>query len=408
MEISATKNPILPFHVLIPAAGSGVRMGGDLPKQYQTIAGKTILRHTIEQFMHCPGIQSLCVVIDPAHTALYARAVEGLDLLEPVFGSDSRKSSIYNGLKSFYNLKNEEIILIHDAARPFIGHDEILTLVAEMQNIEAATLGIPVADTMRRSDDNENAGPVVDRQGLWAIQTPQAFRYGTIMAAHQKVGGDAETPYTDDSMLVSAAGVDVAIIKGHKRNFKITTADDLELARALIGARQQWETRSASGYDVHAFAEDGDHVVLGGVQIPSDRSLKGHSDADVGLHAITDALLGTIAAGDIGTHFPPSDPQWKGADSGLFLEHAIQLVREKGGEIRHIDLTLICEMPKIGPYRPAMTERIAKICGITPDRVSVKATTTEGLGFTGRSEGIAAQAMATIILPMGSRGTDVF
>lgn len=296
---------------------------------------------------------------------------------------------------SFSDIKDEDIILIHDAARPFAGSDEIQAVAAAAARDGAATLALPVADTLRRTD-----GAVVDRAGLWAVQTPQAFRYGMIRDAHLRFADDDS--FTDDAGLVEAAGHRVTLVPGSRRNFKITTQDDLELAR-MITAPLPPDIRTGFGFDVHAFdpVRSGP-VILGGINIPHGRGLAGHSDADVGLHALTDALLSTIAAGDIGTHFPPSDPQWKGADSRIFLSHAVKMLNQKNAVITLIDITFMCEAPKIGPHREAMQRVIAEITALPPERISIKATTTEKLGFTGRGEGIAAQAVATVWFPPGT------
>lgn len=400
MEKPATHLTNSGCYVLIAAAGSGQRLGGDLPKQYRVIAGKTVLRHSIECFL-AAGFsgKQIGVVIDPVHESLYKEAVRGLDLSPVSYGGNTRNESVYKGLNSFVNIKDEEIVLVHDAARPFLRSLEINNLLMALELCPAATLAIPVADTLRYGEQDQPVlGKTVDRNQLWAVQTPQGFHYGALMGAYENA--DPSKDYTDETSLVSDCGIDVAIVKGHRQNFKITTQDDLELtARLMTRASTNMETRTGTGFDVHAFA-DGDKVRLCGIDIPHDRRLSGHSDADVGLHAITDALLGAVAAGDIGSHFPPSDPQWKGAESSVFLDKAVALVKEQGGRITNIDLTLICEAPKIGPHREAMQARVAEICGLMADRVSIKATTTEGLGFTGRKEGIAAQAMATVVLPM--------
>lgn len=393
MEISASSKTGIPFYALIAAAGSGSRLGGEAPKQYQKINGKAILRHTIDVFLACPGLTGICVVINPEHRDLYEDAVRGLDLPEPVTGGIDRKSSIYNGIKSFSNLKKEDIILLHDAARALISTEDILKTVTSTHENKATTLAIPVTDTQKYS-----TGDYVERKGLWSIQTPQGFHYELIKQAHEEANDDVE--YTDDTSLVAALGHDVELVPGSRTNIKITTPDDLTLAQKLL--QQNFETRTGLGYDVHAFTE-GDHVTLCGIKIPHNRSLKGHSDADAGLHALTDALLGTIGAGDIGTHFPPSDPQWKDAGSAVFLEKAVDMVVEKGGIISNLDLTLICEEPKIGPHHSAMQARIAEICGITPERVGLKATTNEKLGAIGRGEGIAAQAVASVRFPLEAR-----
>lgn len=388
METSASsKNPV-PFHALIAAAGSGVRLGSDVPKQYLKINGKAILRHTLERFLACPGLQSLRVIIDPVHKRLYDDTVQGLNLPGPVNGGKERKDSVLNGLRSFHDIKKEEIILIHDAARPLLSPDHIQAAAAAATVQKAATLATPVTDTQKYA-----AGAYIDRNGLWAVQTPQAFEYGLLMEAHNKAGDAA---YTDDTALVAALGHEIALVPGPRANIKITTAEDLLIAQKLLAPA--YETRTGFGYDVHAF-EEGHTVRLCGVDIPYTKKLKGHSDADAGLHALTDALLGTIGAGDIGTHFPPSDPQWKNKDSAVFLQKAIELVTQRGGRLINLDLTLICEEPKIGPHRPAMQSRLAALTGLTEDRIGLKATTSEKLGFLGRGEGVAAQAVASVKFP---------
>lgn len=390
MEISASSKGITPFYAVIAAAGSGERAGGEVPKQYQKLQGKAILRHTLDAFLACSELQGLCVVINPGHRALYDQAIEGLDLPEPVAGGKQRKQSIINGLKNISKAKKEDIVLLHDAARPLISAHEIRAVATSAREKGAATLAVPVTDTQKHG-----SGAYVDRTDLWAIQTPQGFRYDLILRAHEAARPGVE--YTDDTSLLPAIGHEAVLVRGSRANIKITTPDDMALASRLMAARP-YETRTGFGYDVHAFT-DGGKVRLCGIDIPHDKSLAGHSDADVGLHALTDALLGAIGEGDIGQHFPPSDPQWKGQDSAVFLQKAVALVEERQGKIVNLDVTLICEAPKVGPHRAQMKRRIGEICGISPDRVGVKATTTERLGFTGRGEGIAAQAVATIRLP---------
>lgn len=389
MESLASTDKTPRFSVLIVAGGAGIRLGGAIPKQYQMIGDFTVLEQSIKAFLSCENIGQIRLVCDPSHADLVQGMLTRFNLPSPAVAGKSRKHSVYNGLLSFSDLKDDEIILIHDAARPLVKKDEIHALVKAVNNSGAATLACPVADTLRRGDD------IIDRNGLWAIQTPQGFKAGILRAAHDMF--QDRDDFTDDSGMVGAMGHEVALIPGNRRNFKITTTDDLALAREIMNTS---ETRTALGFDVHAFdpVKPGP-IRLGGVDIPFDRNLSGHSDADVGLHAITDAMLGTIAAGDIGQHFPPSDPQWKGADSTIFLAHAVKLLHEKNAVITLIDLTFMCEAPKIGPHREAMQAVIARVTGVSTDRISIKATTTEKLGFTGRGEGIAAQALVTIQIP---------
>jgi 2-C-methyl-D-erythritol 4-phosphate cytidylyltransferase / 2-C-methyl-D-erythritol 2,4-cyclodiphosphate synthase len=377
---------------LIVAAGSGTRLGGEVPKQYLPLAGRAVLRHSVETFLRHPAISGVRVVISAEHRALYDGAVAGLPILPPVAGGASRQDSVRNGLESLTDLWPDRV-LIHDAARPFLTAEIVDRTLAALDDAPGAVVAVPVTDTLKRGKGGQVAG-TVDRSALWRAQTPQAFRYAEILAAHRQAEGAA---MTDDAAVAEAAGLPVKLVMGADDNFKITTADDLRRAERLVGGVAQ-EFRTGTGYDVHRFAP-GDGVTICGVRIAHEQSLEGHSDADVGLHALTDAILGTIGAGDLGSHFPPGDPQWRGADSAQFLTHAAGLVTAKGGRIAHVDVTLICERPKIAPHRGAMIERIAAILGLDEGRVSVKATTTEGLGFTGRREGIAAQAVATVALP---------
>ncbi len=377
---------------LIVAAGSGRRFGAERPKQYLDLAGRTVLRRTVEAFRDHPAVSGLRVVIDPACRGLYDAAVVGLGLPEPVEGGATRQDSVLKGLERLSE-SPPDLVLIHDAARPLVDADLIAAVVAALAAHPAAIPAVPVADTLKQGRDGLVAG-TTGRAGLWRAQTPQGFRFPDILAAHRAAAG---LDLTDDSAVAERAGLAVALVPGKEENFKVTTRDDLDRAARLLGHAPD-DVRTGGGFDVHRFTA-GDHVTLCGVRIPHDRGLEGHSDADVGLHALTDAILGAIGAGDIGSHFPPSDPQWRGADSALFLHHAAELVRGRGGRIAHVDVTIVAERPKVGPHRAAMVARIAGILGIAPDRVSVKATTTEGLGFTGRGEGIAAQAVATVRLP---------
>jgi 2-C-methyl-D-erythritol 4-phosphate cytidylyltransferase/2-C-methyl-D-erythritol 2,4-cyclodiphosphate synthase len=377
---------------LIVAAGSGTRFGGELPKQYLPLAGRAVLRHSAETFLRHPAISGVRVVISSEHRALYDTATAGLRLLPPVIGGANRQDSVRNGLESLADLRPVHLF-IHDAARPFLSAAIIDRTLAALGEASGAIVAVPVTDTLKRGRDGR-VGETVDRSGLWRAQTPQAFRFADILAAHRAVEGAA---MTDDAAVAEAAGLPMKLVMGADDNFKITTAEDLQRAERLLAPGAS-DYRMGAGYDVHRFVA-GDGVTLCGVRIAHDQALEGHSDADAGLHALTDAILGAISAGDIGSHFPPSDPRWRGVDSGTFLAHAAGLVAGRGGRIAHVDVTLICERPKIAPHRAAMVTRIAGILGLEEHRVSVKATTTEGLGFTGRREGIAAQAVATVALP---------
>ena len=384
MEISATKSRLPAFHLIVVAGGSGVRAGGGVPKQYRLLGGRPLICHSVQTISSFFDLRSLVLVIGPAHEEYFADPE--LAAARKVIGGTSRAESVANGLAAL-QAREDDIVLIHDAARPFVAPADIAALLEAMGN--AATLAAPVSDTLMRSD-----GDYVDREGLWAVQTPQAFRYGLIRRAHAaRIVGQAAT---DDTALVAALGEQITIVPGRRGNFKVTTAEDWALAESMI----QRIPRTGIGFDVHAFdpARPGP-VRLGGVDIPHDRALLGHSDADAGLHALTDALLGAIGDGDIGQHFPPSDPAWKNADSAAFLADAIRRVSAMGGIVSNLDLTIICEAPKIGPYRAQMQQRIADICSLLPSQIGIKATTSEQLGFTGRREGIAAQAVATVMVP---------
>ena len=374
---------------LVVGAGEGRRFGGVTPKQYQMLAGRPLLRRSIMAFLSHPDVSAVRAVINPDHRVLYDQAVAGLDLSEPVAGGAVRQESVANGLESLAAQK-PDFVLIHDAARPLVDHALIGRVIAALAAAPGAVPALPVADTLKKGDRGKISG-TLDRAGLWRAQTPQGFRFAAILAAHRQAAG---SELTDDAAVAERAGLAVAIVAGTEDNIKITTADDLARAGRLIG---QGETRTGLGVDAHQFGP-GDHVMLCGVAVPFEFGLVGHSDADVGLHAATDALLGAIGDGDIGSHFPPSDAKWKGAKSEVFLRHAGERVEARGGRIVNLDVTLICEKPRIGPHRRAMVGRIAGILGIAEDRVSVKATTTDRMGFTGRAEGIAAQAVATVAL----------
>jgi 2-C-methyl-D-erythritol 4-phosphate cytidylyltransferase/2-C-methyl-D-erythritol 2,4-cyclodiphosphate synthase len=370
--------------VLIVAAGKGERTGRALPKQYESVAGKPLLRWSAEAFAELP----VTVVIGPGQQQLYVAALPGG--AEPIPGGARRQDSVRLGLEALEAVK-PDFVLIHDAARPLVSRTVIEGVIAALERgARGAAPMLPVADTLRRQEDGQ--WTLVPRDGLFRAQTPQGFRFADILAAHRQ---HANADVTDDVEMAALAGIAVEAVTGEETNLKVTTEKDFALAEKLLGTQR--ETRTAMGYDAHRFTA-GDHVWLCGVKVPHDHGLEGHSDADAGLHALTDAVLGCIGAGDIGQHFPPSDERWRGAPSWKFLAHAAGLVAEKGGRIVHCDVTLICERPKIGPFREAMRERIAAILGIDMERISVKATTTEGMGYTGRREGLAAQAVATVTL----------
>ncbi len=377
---------------LVVAAGRGTRLGGPVPKQYLPLGGIPVLRHSVLALLAHPAITGLRVVIRPEDRERYEEAVSGLALLPPVEGGAERQDSVRNGLESLAGAPPDHV-LVHDGARPFLAPIVIDRVLAALAEHPGAIAALPLRDTVKEGADGLILG-TVDRSRLWRAQTPQGFRYGPILRAHRAAAGEV---LSDDAAVAERAGLSVALVAGSEDNVKVTAMDDLARAERQLAARLA-DIRTGSGFDVHAFGP-GDRVWLCGVAVPHERGLVGHSDADAGLHALTDALLGALGAGDIGQHFPPSDPQWRGAPSHVFLRHAAELVAAAGGIVAHCDVTLICERPRIGPHRAAMAARIAEILRIDAGRISVKATTTEGLGFTGRGEGIAAQAVATIRLP---------
>ncbi len=369
---------------LIVAAGKGERLGGGMPKQYRLLGGKPVLRWAVESLIAHPAIRDLRVVIGRRQADWAASALEGLNVGEPIEGGALRADSVRAGLAAL----SGDAVLVHDAARPFCPPAVIDRLIAQLEFSEGAAPILPVGDTIARVTGSIDE--LVDRTGLARVQTPQAFRLNALRAAYSAWSGGQPT---DETTVLRAAGMKVSAVAGDPSLEKLTTPEDFERASQWLAGRMS--PRTGMGFDVHAFAGEGP-VILGGLEIPHSRGLAGHSDADVVLHAITDALLGAAGLGDIGEHFPPSDPQWKGAASHLFLSHAVDLVRGSGAIIDHVDCTVIAEEPKIGPHRLAMRKRIAEIMSLGLDQVSIKATTTEGLGFTGRREGIAAQAVASI------------
>jgi 2-C-methyl-D-erythritol 4-phosphate cytidylyltransferase / 2-C-methyl-D-erythritol 2,4-cyclodiphosphate synthase len=386
---------------LIVAAGRSNRAPGGVPKQYRPIGGVPLLTRTIEAFSAHPGVDDILVVIHPDDAVLYEAAARPFAerLRPPVPGGARRQDSVRAGLEAL-TLRAPDRVLIHDAARPFADRALIDRVIGSLQSHSGALPCVPVTDTLKRG----SAGRVtatLDRGELWHAQTPQGFRFDAILAAHRAAAKEGAPAFTDDAGIAEWFGLDVALVEGAEANRKLTSAEDLMIADELLqlrGARAQATIRVGSGYDVHAFGP-GDAVILCGVPIPHHKKLVGHSDADVALHALTDALLGAMAEGDIGVHFPPSDERWRGAASELFLQHAAAKLAARGGDIVHVDMTLLCESPRIGPYREAMRARVAEMLGLAVTQVSVKATTNEGLGFIGRGEGIAAMATATVRLP---------
>lgn len=378
---------------LVVAAGRGSRFGGDLPKQYLPLGGQMVLRHAVAAMAGHARIENVLVTIRPEDRDLFERAVAGLRVLPPVAGGATRQDSVRLGLEAL-SAHHPSHVLIHDGARPFPDSALIDRLIDALDHGPAAIPCLPLRDTIKRARDGAIRA-TLDRAGLYRAQTPQGFHFDAILAAHRAMAGQW---LTDDSAVAEAAGMTPLLVEGSEANLKVTTIEDLAAAERLIAVRRS-DVRVGQGFDAHGFGP-GDHVMICGVEIPHAAGLVGHSDADIGLHAATDAVLGAIGAGDIGMHFPPGDPQWRGASSDRFLRHAADLVEARGGCVAAIDVTIICERPKIGPFRAAMVERVAAILGIASDRVSVKATTTDRLGFTGRGEGIAAQAVVTLRLPL--------
>ncbi len=384
---------------LIVAAGRGVRAGGGLPKQYAALGGEPMLARALRPFLAHPLIAAVQTVIGADDGPLYAAATagSGAKLAPPVTGGASRQDSARLGLEALA-ARAPRLVLIHDAARPFVSQDLIGRVIEALERHPGAVPASPVADTLKRANPDGFIVATIERENLWRAETPQGFRFAAILDAHRRAAAEGLHAFTDDAALAERAGLTVALVAGSPRNVKITTAEDLAMANHLLAPSSAWETRTATGFDVHRFCP-GDHVWLCGVSIPHSHGLLGHSDADAGLHALTDALLGAIGEGDIGDHFPPSDPRWKGAPSSLFLADAARRIAARGGRIVNVDVTLLCEAPKIAPHRAAMRAAMAEILAIEPSRVSVKATTTEGLGATGRREGLAALASATVLLP---------
>jgi len=378
--------PAVTTTALIVAAGQGERLGGGIPKQFRLLGGKPVLRWAVESLIRHPALRKVRVVVGEGQQDTAAAALTGLAIGELIGGGAERADSVRAGLRAI----DTDAVLVHDAARPFCPPDVVDRLLASLEFFEGAAPVLSVGDTLARIGDT--IGAPVDRSGLARVQTPQAFRLGALKSAYELWSGPSPT---DETTVVRAAGMKVAAVDGDPMLEKLTFPADFERAEQWLNGRLC--PRTGMGFDVHAFSGDGP-IKLGGIEIPHSKGLAGHSDADVVLHAITDALLGAAGLGDIGEHFPPSDARWKGAASAQFLAFAAGLVREKGGHIDHIDCTVVAESPKIGPHRQAMRARIAEIAGLHVEQVSVKATTTEGLGFTGRREGIAAQAVASIRL----------
>ena len=388
---------MLDVAAVVVAAGRGVRAGGDLPKQFRRIGGEILLHRTLSTLAEHAEVGFVQPVIHADDIDLYRGVTADIDvLLEPTIGGATRQASVRAGLEALVARK-PAIVLIHDAARPFASPDLVSRAIAAARQSGAAIPALPVTDTVKSVHASGHVDMTLDRNTLRLIQTPQAFAFAALLEAHRNAASAGRDDFTDDAALAEWAGMKVSVFAGEPGNIKITSADDFARAEAgqfaMLG-----DVRTGTGIDVHAFGP-GNHVMIGGIRIAHDRSLIGHSDADVALHSLVDAILGALAEGDIGAHFPPSDPQWRGAASDRFLAFAIERVKARGGRIAHLDLTIVCEAPRIGPHRDSMRGNIARLAGIDEGRVAVKATTSEKLGFTGRGEGIAAYATATLRLP---------
>ncbi|MGA7000973.1 MAG: bifunctional 2-C-methyl-D-erythritol 4-phosphate cytidylyltransferase/2-C-methyl-D-erythritol 2,4-cyclodiphosphate synthase [Pseudolabrys sp.] len=381
---------------VVVAAGQGLRAGGEIPKQFRRIAGETLLERALSAFAEAPHVTFVQPVIRPDDVDLVRRLTSGMNVLEPVAGGATRQASVRAGLEALVAC-TPDIVLVHDAARPFASAGLITRAIAAAEKTGAAIPALPVTDTVKRIDSTGTIEATLDRNSIRLVQTPQAFAFPALFDAHRRALAQGRNDFTDDAALAEWAGIKVSVFAGEPGNIKFTTPEDFARAEAIQSAGLG-DVRTGSGLDVHAFGP-GDHVTLGGIRIPHVRALTGHSDADVALHALTDAILGALADGDIGAHFPPSDPQWRGASSDRFFTFAVERVRARGGRIAHLDLTIVCEAPRIGEHRDRMRANIANLAGIGIERVGVKATTSEKLGFTGRGEGIAAYATATIRLP---------
>jgi 2-C-methyl-D-erythritol 4-phosphate cytidylyltransferase / 2-C-methyl-D-erythritol 2,4-cyclodiphosphate synthase len=381
---------------VVVAGGRGLRAGGDVPKQYRQISGEPVIRPSLVALASHAGVSLVQPVIHADDAALFRAASAGISVLPAVHGGATRQASVGAGLEALQP-HGPQLVLVHDAARPFASHALIARAIAAGRASGAAVPVIGVADTVKTVDAAGYVTGTIERTQLRMVQTPQAFGFAALLDAHRRAKAAGRDDFTDDAALAEWAGLKVTTFEGEAENVKLTTDGDFARAEAVKLAALS-DVRTGFGFDVHGFAA-GDHVTLGGVRIPHPRGLSGHSDADVVLHALVDAILGALADGDIGVHFPPSDPQWRGASSDRFLAFAVERVRARGGRIAHLDVTVVCEAPRIGPHRDAMRARIAEIAGVPIERVAVKATTSEKMGFTGRSEGMAAFANATVRMP---------
>jgi 2-C-methyl-D-erythritol 4-phosphate cytidylyltransferase/2-C-methyl-D-erythritol 2,4-cyclodiphosphate synthase len=386
---------------ILVAAGRGLRAGAGGPKQYRTIGGQTVIFRAMQAFCSHPDVATVQPVVNPDDIALFNDAVASLRHAPPAKGGATRQQSVHAGLEALAADK-PEIVLIHDAARPFVTSAVISRAIEAASRTGAAVPAIAVTDTIKQVSDSGDVTGTPERARLRIAQTPQAFRFDVILEAHRRAARENRSDFTDDAALAEWAGLTVATFEGDAANMKLTTPEDFVREEARLGA-MLGDIRTGTGYDVHAFGE-GDHVMICGVRVPHNKGFLAHSDGDVGLHALVDAILGALADGDIGSHFPPSDPKWKGASSDRFLKYAVDRVTARGGRVANLEVTMICERPKIGPLRDTMRAKIAEISGVDISRIAVKATTSERLGFTGREEGIAATASATIRLPWSDKG----
>ena len=382
---------------IVVAAGRGLRAGAGGPKQYRMLGGETVIARAMAPFCRHREISAVQPVRNPDDAEMFDAALRGMSYRPAVSGGATRQASVRAGLEALAAAAPPDIVLIHDAARPFVSEALISRAIVAAGKSGAAIPVVPVTDTIKQVSQAGDIQATPDRAWLRSAQTPQSFRFDVILDAHRRAAREGREDFTDDAAIAEWAGLTVATFEGDAANMKLTTPEDFAREEARLGAALG-DIRTGTGYDVHAFG-DGDHLMLCGVRVPYSRGFLAHSDGDVGLHALVDAILGALADGDIGSHFPPSDPQWKGAASDKFLVYAMEKVADRGGRVAHLEVTMVCETPKIGPLREAMRARIAEISGLSPSRIAVKATTSERLGFTGRQEGIAALASATIRLP---------
>lgn len=380
-------------YALILAGGSGSRFSSEYPKQYEYLGGMTVLRRSLEVFLGHEEVDGVYVVYDEGHEGLYWDSVRGLEVGTPICGGRTRQESCYRGLCGLEGMGSPDKVLIHDAARPLVDSATITRVCEGLRRYKGVVAGVPVVDTLKRCGQSGGVVGTLDRRDIWRAQTPQGFDFATLLQGHRYYEG---RDFTDDASILEELGEEVLVVEGSVENVKITRRCDLDRARRMLGVGMGGGlVVTGLGFDVHRFVE-GRRLVLCGVEVEYELGLLGHSDADVGLHALTDGILGSMGLGDIGDYFPPTDMRWRDVDSRVFLGHALDLVRGRGGEVCHVDVTLLCERPRLGGYKERMRRTLGELCGLGEGRTSIKATTTEGLGFTGRGEGIAAQALVTV------------